>query len=87
MQRSHGAKSWGAEVFCFGREMARQKRFELQSHMEFSERLLASKASPLNATRTVETFQWSVFLGLNGIVIKSHGGSDTKGFADAINLG
>jgi glycerol-3-phosphate acyltransferase PlsX len=28
-----------------------------------------------------------VFLGLNGIVIKSHGGSDTEGFADAINLG
>jgi hypothetical protein len=28
-----------------------------------------------------------VFLGLNGIVIKSHGGSDAEVFADAINLG
>jgi glycerol-3-phosphate acyltransferase PlsX len=28
-----------------------------------------------------------VFLGLNGIVIKSHGGADAKGFAAAIDLG
>ena len=28
-----------------------------------------------------------VFLGLNGIVIKSHGGSDAEGFAAAIELG
>jgi len=28
-----------------------------------------------------------VFLGLNGIVIKSHGGSDAEGFASAIDLG
>jgi hypothetical protein len=28
-----------------------------------------------------------VFLRLNGIVIKSHGGFGTEGFADAINLG
>lgn len=28
-----------------------------------------------------------VFLGLNGIVIKSHGGTDTTGFASAIDLG
>ncbi len=28
-----------------------------------------------------------VFLGLNGIVIKSHGGTDAEGFAAAINLG
>lgn len=28
-----------------------------------------------------------VFLGLNGIVIKSHGGTDTMGFASAIDLG
>jgi glycerol-3-phosphate acyltransferase PlsX len=28
-----------------------------------------------------------VFLGLNGTVIKSHGGSTPEGFADAINLG
>jgi glycerol-3-phosphate acyltransferase PlsX len=28
-----------------------------------------------------------VFLGLNGIVIKSHGGADTEGFAAAIDIG
>jgi glycerol-3-phosphate acyltransferase PlsX len=28
-----------------------------------------------------------VFLGLNGIVIKSHGGADSEGFASAIDLG
>lgn len=28
-----------------------------------------------------------VFLGLNGLVIKSHGGTDEKGFASAIDLG
>jgi glycerol-3-phosphate acyltransferase PlsX len=28
-----------------------------------------------------------VFLGLNGIVIKSHGGADAEGFAAAVNIG
>ena len=28
-----------------------------------------------------------VFLGLNGIVIKSHGGTDAEGFAPAIDIG
>mgnify|MGYP006170188517 CR=1 FL=1 len=28
-----------------------------------------------------------VFLGLNGIVIKSHGGTDALGFASAIDVG
>ena len=28
-----------------------------------------------------------VFLGLNGVVIKSHGGTDTEGFAAAVDLG
>jgi glycerol-3-phosphate acyltransferase PlsX len=28
-----------------------------------------------------------VFLGLNGIVIKSHGGSDAEGFASAVDIG
>ena len=28
-----------------------------------------------------------VFLGLNGIVIKSHGGTDPEGFATAVELG
>jgi len=28
-----------------------------------------------------------VFLGLNGIVIKSHGGTDAEGFAAAVDVG
>ena len=28
-----------------------------------------------------------VFLGLNGIVIKSHGGTDAEGFASAVDVG
>jgi glycerol-3-phosphate acyltransferase PlsX len=28
-----------------------------------------------------------VFLGLNGIVIKSHGGTDAEGFASAVDIG
>jgi phosphate acyltransferase len=28
-----------------------------------------------------------VFLGLNGIVVKSHGGTDAEGFAAAVELG
>lgn len=28
-----------------------------------------------------------VFLGLNGIVIKSHGGTDAIGFASAVDVG
>ena len=28
-----------------------------------------------------------VFLGLNGIVIKSHGGADAEGFAAAVDVG
>ena len=28
-----------------------------------------------------------VFLGLNGVVIKSHGGTDAEGFAYAVDLG
>src|SRR5690606_22388664 len=28
-----------------------------------------------------------VFLGLNGIVVKSHGGADAEGFAAAIDMG
>ena len=29
----------------------------------------------------------SVLLGLNGIVVKSHGGTDAEGFANAIDVG
>jgi glycerol-3-phosphate acyltransferase PlsX len=28
-----------------------------------------------------------VFLGLNGVVVKSHGGTDAEGFASAIDIG
>ena len=41
---------------------------------------LASRMDP-------RKFNGGVFLGLNGIVIKSHGGTDAEGFANAIEVG
>jgi glycerol-3-phosphate acyltransferase PlsX len=43
-------------------------------------RALARKMDPSRANG-------GVFLGLNGVVIKSHGGTDAKGFAAAIDIG
>jgi glycerol-3-phosphate acyltransferase PlsX len=43
-------------------------------------RTLAEKMDPSRANG-------GVFLGLNGIVIKSHGGADIKGFAAAVDIG
>jgi glycerol-3-phosphate acyltransferase PlsX len=43
-------------------------------------RMLGEKMDPRKANG-------GVFLGLNGIVIKSHGGTDAEGFAAAIDLG
>jgi glycerol-3-phosphate acyltransferase PlsX len=43
-------------------------------------RVLADKMDPRKANG-------GVFLGLNGIVIKSHGGTDAEGFAYAIDIG
>jgi glycerol-3-phosphate acyltransferase PlsX len=42
--------------------------------------MLRDKMDPRNANG-------GVFLGLNGIVIKSHGGTDAEGFAAAVDLG
>jgi glycerol-3-phosphate acyltransferase PlsX len=43
-------------------------------------RTLAEKMDP-------RKYNGGVFLGLNGIVIKSHGGTDAEGFAYAVELG
>ena len=43
-------------------------------------RTLAGKMDPRKANG-------GVFLGLNGIVIKSHGGIDAEGFAYAVDIG
>jgi phosphate acyltransferase len=43
-------------------------------------RTLAEKMDPRRSNG-------GVFLGLNGIVIKSHGGTDTEGFAAAVDIG
>jgi phosphate acyltransferase len=43
-------------------------------------RTLADKIDPRKSNG-------GVFLGLNGIVIKSHGGADAEGFAYAVDLG
>ena len=50
--------------------------------------LLASSAfSALREKMDPRRSNGGVFLGLNGIVIKSHGGTDAEGFAAAISLG
>jgi len=50
--------------------------------------LLASGAlSRLRAAMDTRRSNGGVFLGLNGIVIKSHGGADAEGFAAAIEIG
>jgi glycerol-3-phosphate acyltransferase PlsX len=40
----------------------------------------------LKARMDPSTVNGGVFLGLNGLVVKSHGGSDAKGFAAAVNV-
>jgi len=42
-------------------------------------RRLKKKIDPRNANG-------GVFLGLNGVVIKSHGGTDKVGFSNALNI-
>src|SRR5262249_42843173 len=50
--------------------------------------LLARQAfRTLNEKMDPRRVNGGVFLGLNGIVIKSHGGTDAEGFASAIDLG
>ena len=48
------------------------------------------KPEPLPLARTsadLGRYNGGVFLGLNGIVIKSHGGASAEGFAVAIDIG
>jgi phosphate acyltransferase len=50
--------------------------------------LLARRAfRTLNEKMDPRKVNGGVFLGLNGIVIKSHGGTDAEGFASAVDLG
>jgi phosphate acyltransferase len=50
--------------------------------------LLAKPAfSMLRERMDPRKFNGGVFLGLNGVVIKSHGGTDPEGFASAIDMG
>ena len=51
---------------------------------------ICSRAAPSRALRDKMDPRKSnggVFLGLNGIVIKSHGGTDAEGFASAVDVG
>jgi phosphate acyltransferase len=49
--------------------------------------LIASKAlRGLKDRMDPRTVNGAVFLGLNGLVVKSHGGTDGKGFAAAVNV-
>ena len=72
---------------------ARQIRQYLKNEMS---RTLLSKLGGLLASSAFRTLRakvdprksnGGVFLGLNGIVIKSHGGTDAEGFASAIDIG
>ena len=56
----------------------KELRFSLLSRQAFQ--TLREKMDPRKSNG-------GVFLGLNGIVIKSHGGADTEGFAAAIDMG
>ena len=50
--------------------------------------LLAQGAfQALRAKMDTRKMNGGMFLGLNGLVIKSHGGADSVGFASAIDLG
>ena len=50
-------------------------------------RLARGALSGLMAKIDTRHFNGGVFLGLNGIVVKSHGGTDAEGFAAAIEVG
>lgn len=72
---------------------ARQIATYLKSAME---RSLLSRLGYLIAKRSFDRLRdkldprkinGGVFLGLNGVVIKSHGGTDAEGFASAVELG
>ena len=49
--------------------------------------LARSGFSYLRSKMDPRTMNGGVFLGLNGIVVKSHGGTDALGFAHAVDLG
>jgi phosphate acyltransferase len=72
---------------------ARQIGYYLRSAMNRTWRarlgyLLARRAfAALRAKIDPGALNGGVFLGLNGVVIKSHGGTDAEGFAAAIDLG
>ena len=51
------------------------------------EEILLGAFARLREKMDVRKSNGGVFLGLNGIVVKSHGGTDEEGFAAAIELG
>ena len=59
-------------------------------HADREDRLSASPRAPSTSCASKmdpRKVNGGVFLGLNGIVIKSHGGTDADGFAAAIDVG
>jgi glycerol-3-phosphate acyltransferase PlsX len=50
-------------------------------------RLGQGRVRPLREKMDPGKVNGGVFLGLNGIVIKSHGGADIEGFAAAVDVG
>ncbi|TKT70229.1 hypothetical protein YH63_001660 [Afipia massiliensis] len=68
-----------------GKRTKRKRYFERHPHLPRTAFHGCLYVQP--AQEQLKPSNGGVFLGLNGIVIKSHGGSDAEVFADAINLG
>ena len=60
-----------------------------EPHLAGAPRLFAgaARSATLRDKMDPRKVNGGVFLGLNGIVIKSHGGTDAEGFAAAIDIG
>src|SRR5262245_48853128 len=93
----------GPSVIVAGAEIALRRHpdieFLLYGDRSLIEPLLATRPRLAAAAQTFHTatacatrwipvsFNGGVFLGLNGLVIKSHGGADNESFATAIKMG
>ncbi len=71
------------------RQIARPARAAMSRTWRRSSAMLLARAALRDAARQDGSAKANggVFLGLNGVVIKSHGGTDAEGFAAAVDLG
>ena len=71
------------------RQITEFLRDAISQQLALEDRLLFAKNAfkALRDKLDPSTSNGSVLLGLNGIVVKSHGGTDAEGFADAVDVG